>query len=127
MLRILSFGTDRPLQTVRIQTRLIRIFTVCHSICIFWVIVYMVKPHCSNCRIITAIVWVPEGLGSLRYNSKHTKYTLYIYHSGFQRQSFRRLFYYTAAGVVPCGGGRTSPRTSPWCRLYFITFSFWYI
>ena len=24
--------------------------------------------------------------------------------------------------LVPCGGGRTSPRTSPQCRLYFISY-----
>ena len=30
----------------------------------------------------------------------------------FQRQYFLLLFYSTAAGVVPCGGHKTSPRTS---------------
>ena len=24
--------------------------------------------------------------------------------------------------LVPCGGGRTSPRTLPYCRLYFVSF-----
>ena len=36
---------------------LIRVYTVCHSVCIFWTLYCMVKPPCSNFRIITAIFW----------------------------------------------------------------------
>ena len=32
---------------------------------------------------------------------------------------FSFLFATTAAGVVPCGGPKNSPRTSPMGRLYF--------
>ena len=70
---ILSFWTDRPGQTVYTQIRLlprsslVRVCIVCHSICLFWAHYSMVEPHCSNFRIITAIVWVSEYLGILRY------------------------------------------------------------
>ena len=47
---ILSFRTDRPGQTV--QT-LIRVYTVCHSVCIVWTHYSMVEPHSSNFRVIT--------------------------------------------------------------------------
>ena len=61
---ILSFRTDRPGQTVRTQIRLllqeqscrsslIRVYTVCHSVCIVWTHYSMVKPHSSNFRVIT--------------------------------------------------------------------------
>ena len=33
---------------------LIRVHTVCHVVCIFWMHLSMVKPYCSNFRIITA-------------------------------------------------------------------------
>ena len=35
---------------------LIRVYTVCHSICIFWMHYCMVESHCYNFRIITATV-----------------------------------------------------------------------
>ena len=38
-------------------------WTVCHSFCIFFMHYYMVKPHVSNFRIITAIFGVLEFLG----------------------------------------------------------------
>ena len=34
---------------------LISVYTVCHYVCIFWMLYYMVKLHCSNFRKITAI------------------------------------------------------------------------
>ena len=55
---ILSFQTDRCRQTVQTQIRLllslIRVYTVCNSVCIFWTHYSMVKPPCSNFRLITA-------------------------------------------------------------------------
>ena len=33
--------------------RLIKVYTVCHSICIVWTDFSMVEPHCSNFRVIT--------------------------------------------------------------------------
>ena len=39
---------------------LIRVYTVYHSVCIFWTHDSVVKRYCSNFRIITAIFWMPE-------------------------------------------------------------------
>ena len=52
---ILSFRTDLPEQTVQTQIRLllIRVYTVCHSVCIVWTHYSMVEPHSSNFRVIT--------------------------------------------------------------------------
>ena len=51
---ILSFRTDMPGQTVQTQrSSLIRVYTVCHSVCIVWTHYSMVKPHSSNFRVIT--------------------------------------------------------------------------
>ena len=52
---ILSFRTDMPRQTVQTQIRssLIRIYTVCHSVCIVWTHYSMEEPHSSNFRVIT--------------------------------------------------------------------------
>ena len=52
---ILSFQTDMPGQTVKNQIRLllIRVYTVCHSLCIVWTHYSMVEPHSSNFRVIT--------------------------------------------------------------------------
>ena len=47
---ILSFRTNRPGQTVQTQ---IRVYIVCHSVCIIWTHCSMVKPHSSNFRVIT--------------------------------------------------------------------------
>ena len=46
---ILSFRTDMPGQTVQTQIRLllIRVYTVCHSVCIVWTH-STVEPHSSN-------------------------------------------------------------------------------
>ena len=50
---ILSFRTDRSGQTVQIQIRLlIRVYTVCNSICIFLMHYSMAKSPCSNFRVI---------------------------------------------------------------------------
>ena len=50
---ILSFRKDIPGQTVQTQ---IRVYTVCHSICIVWTHYSMVEPHSSNFRVITTNV-----------------------------------------------------------------------
>ena len=35
------------------RSSLIRVYTVCHSVCIVWTHYSMVKPHSSNSRVIT--------------------------------------------------------------------------
>ena len=37
--------------------RLIRVYTVCHSVCIVWTHYSMVEPHSSNFRVITTNFW----------------------------------------------------------------------
>ena len=54
---ILSFRTDRSGQTVQTQIRLIRVYTICNSGCIFWVHYSLVKPSGWNFRVITANFW----------------------------------------------------------------------
>ena len=51
----LSFLTDMPGQTVQTEIRLllIRVYTVCHSVCIVWTLYSTVEPHSSNFRVIT--------------------------------------------------------------------------
>ena len=57
---ILSFWTDMLGQTVQTQIRLllrsslIKVYTVCHSVCIFWTQYSMVESQSSNFRVITA-------------------------------------------------------------------------
>ena len=53
---ILSFWTGRPGQTVQTQSSLIRVYTVCHSICIVWTHYSQVEPHSSNFRVTTTNV-----------------------------------------------------------------------
>ena len=48
-----SFRTDKSEQTVQTQISLIRVYTVCHSVCIVWTHYSMVEPHSSNFRVIT--------------------------------------------------------------------------
>ena len=71
---ILSFRTDMLRQTVQTQIRLlrsslIRVYTVCHSVCIVWTHYSMVEPHSSNFRVITTTFGVSEYLGNLRYKT----------------------------------------------------------
>ena len=49
---ILSFWTDGPGQTVQTQSSLIRVCTICHSVCIVWTHYSMLEPHSSNFRVI---------------------------------------------------------------------------
>ena len=67
----LSFRTDRSGQTVQNQIRLllIRVYTMCHSLCIVWKRYFKEKPSCSIFRVITANFRVSEILGFLRYSS----------------------------------------------------------
>ena len=46
----------------------IRVYTICHSVCIVWTHYSIVEPHSSNLRVITTIVWVFEYLGNLWYH-----------------------------------------------------------
>ena len=57
--KILSFQTDMPGQTVQTQIRssLIRVYTVCHSVCIICTHYSMVEPHSSNIRVTTTNFW----------------------------------------------------------------------
>ena len=45
------------------QTGLIRVYTVCHSVCIVWTHYSMVEPHNSNFRVITTnfLVWLSSS------------------------------------------------------------------
>ena len=49
------------------QIRLLRVYTVCHSVCIIWTHYSMVEPHSSNFRVITTNVLGVRYLGNLRY------------------------------------------------------------
>ena len=49
------------------RSSLIRVYTVCHSIGMFWTHYSIVEPHCSNFRNITAIFRVSKVLGTLQY------------------------------------------------------------
>ena len=49
----LSFRTDRSGQTVQTQFRLIRVYTVCNSLCVFWMHYSKETPSCSTIRVIT--------------------------------------------------------------------------
>ena len=63
----LSFRTDRSGQTVQTQIRLLRVYTVCNSLCIFWMHYSKGKQSCSTFRVITANFQVSEILGFLQY------------------------------------------------------------
>ena len=49
----LSFRTDRSGQTVQTAPSLIRVYTVCNSLCIFWMHYSKEMPSCSTFRVIT--------------------------------------------------------------------------
>ena len=65
----LSFRTGRSGQTVQTQIRLllIRVYTVCNSLCIFWMHYSKERPSCSTFRVITANFRLSKILGFLRY------------------------------------------------------------
>ena len=63
-----------PGQTV--QTQMIRVYTVCHSVCIVWTPYSIVEPHSPNFRVITTNVWVSEYLGN---------FTVYMEYSSLEK------------------------------------------
>ena len=66
---ILSFRTDMPGQTVRTQIRLLlRVYIVCHSVCIVWTHYSMVEPHSSNFRVITTNFWGVRIFRKFKYS-----------------------------------------------------------
>ena len=83
----LSFWTDRSGANSADLDRssLIWVYTVCHSVCMFRKVYSMVKPHCSNFRILTATVWVSKCLGILQ----HVKWTLLPFMNGWVHLSFQ--------------------------------------
>ena len=68
---ILSFRTDMPGQTVKIQISLIRVYTICHSVCIVLTHYSMVEPHNQILEWLRQIFWVSEYLGNLQYSHPH--------------------------------------------------------
>ena len=67
-----SFWTDSSVQVVQTQTwllrtGLIRVYTVCHSVCIIWTHYPMVNTHCSLFWWLQQIFRVPVFLGFFRY------------------------------------------------------------
>ena len=68
----LSFRTDRST-----QPSLIRVYTVCNSLCIFWMHYSKETPPCSAFRVITINFRVSEILGFLWYWRKDVHY-LYL-------------------------------------------------
>ena len=74
---ILSFRTDMPGQTVQTQIRLllIRVDTVCHSVCIVWTHYSMVEPHSSNFRVIRTIFL---GVQIFRKFTVHLPWDIFI-------------------------------------------------
>ena len=65
----LSFRTDRSGQTLQTQIRLllIRVYTVCNSLCIFWMHYSKENPSCSTFRMIRINFQVSKILGVLWY------------------------------------------------------------
>ena len=76
---ILSFRTDMPGQSVQTQIRLLSVYTVCNSLCIFWMHYSKEKPSCSTLRLITANFRVSEIL----------RYLWYVW----ERGSTRKIYY----------------------------------
>ena len=62
-----NFRTDRSGQTVQTQiSSLIRVYTVCNSLCIVWMHYSKENPSCLTFRAITANFQVSKILGFLR-------------------------------------------------------------
>ena len=57
-----------------LRSSLIRVYTVCNSLCIFWMHYSKQKPSCSTFRAITANFRVSKMLGFLRYNPELSEY-----------------------------------------------------
>ena len=52
------------------RSSLIRVYTVCHSVCIVWTHYSMVEPHSSNFRVITTNFLGVRIFRNLRYLQK---------------------------------------------------------
>ena len=85
---ILSFRTDRSGQTVQTQSSVIRVYTVCNSLCTFWTHYSTVNPRCSNFRVITANF---SGVRFFRihsdYSARFQAWILLIFMSATYRQN----------------------------------------
>ena len=46
----------RPWSDCSLRSSLIRVYSVCYSVCIFWTQCCIVKSNCSNCRTLTVII-----------------------------------------------------------------------
>ena len=53
----------------QIRSGLIRVYTVCNSLCIVWMHYSKVRPSFSTFKVITANFWVTEILGILQYTA----------------------------------------------------------
>ena len=88
-LPICSYFFNRQVLANRVyQIRLIRVYTVCYSICIFWTSCPVVKQYCSNFRIIRAL------------SSKFSTYRLCEHTSSESSGTFRQK----ARSLVPLNG-----------------------
>ena len=87
---ILRFQTDSSGQTVRPRSNLIRIYTVCHYVCIFWTHYPVVKWSCSNFRIfrVSRFLWYNlfSGLGFSSLHECNRHQTAGPQHSSYQIQ-----------------------------------------
>ena len=73
-----------PGQSVQTQIRLlrsslIRVYTVCHSVCIVWTHYSMVEPHSSNFRVITTNVLGVRIFRKFMVFNSHLKNGLHEY------------------------------------------------
>ena len=101
-LMIPSFQTDRSVQTpnsvglhdvhVPKRSSLIRVYTVCHSVCIYWTYYSMIKIHIVHFRIITAyFVVISTLIYSLWYSQMVIQSTYPLYNVGVGPQWFMTL------------------------------------
>ena len=77
----LSFRTDRSRKTVQTHIRLllIRVYTVCNSLCILWMHYSKETPSCSTFKVITINFRVSEILGFLRYRPINSVSPILLY------------------------------------------------
>ena len=75
---IQSFRTDMFAQA---RPSLIRIYTVCHSVCIFWTYYSMVKAHCSNLRKLQKLQQISLVSECLGYSLNHCLNAIFTFFS----------------------------------------------
>ena len=73
----------RPRSDCSYRSSLIRVYTVCHSVCIIWTHYSMVEPHSSNFRVITT-----NFLGVRIFR----KFTVHVLHGSKERTKFYKLW-----------------------------------